>query len=341
MSKPIVIQCLKGMSADRPVLLGFAAADMLFKHSFADILNEDSGVGYQRPFNSRHSQDFRRYIKEAGSSTIPLTLNLRPPGDGRWSISDVGGRTQLVIEPGAGKIMAQVDCQHRLGHLADLPIMLPFMCFVALSEREEAEVFNVINSKAKGLSRSLFDYHEAQFAGDLASERPELFVALHLNNSEQSPWRRRLNLGGNTTSGLKRIASLRMMQQAALEFLRATRILQTQTPGDAGATLEGFWQAIAETLPKQWADPRRHVLTKGIGVYALTRIAADIFLEARDAGRVCDRRMFAATLSDFVERIDWSNDGALKGYGGQGGVKIAVEFIRDVRHRARYKVISG
>ena len=51
--------------------------------------------------------------------------------------------------------MAQVDCQHRLGHLSDLPIMLPFMCFIGLTEREEMEVFNVINSKAKGLSTSL------------------------------------------------------------------------------------------------------------------------------------------------------------------------------------------
>ena len=341
MSDPTIVRCLKGMSAHRPVLLGFAPADMLFKHSFADILNEDTGAGYQRPFNARHSQDFRRYIKEIGSSTIPLTLNLRPPGDGRWSIEDVSGDTRLVIESGAGKIMAQVDCQHRLGHLADLPIVLPFMCFVGLSEREEMEVFSVINSKAKGLSRSLLDYHEAQFAGDLATERPELFVALHLNNSDESPWRRRLNLGGSTTSGLKRIASLRMMQQAALEFLKATRILKTQSAEEACAALEDFWKAIEQVLPKEWAEPRHHVLTKGIGVYALTRIAADIFLEARDAGRACDRRAFAASLSDFVDRIDWSNDGSLKGFGGQGGVKAAVEHIRDVRHRAKYKVISG
>lgn len=323
------------------MLLGFAPADLLFRHSFADILNEDTGGGYQRPFNARHSLDFRRYIKEIGSSTIPLTLNLRPPGDGRWSIQEDSGETRLVIEPGAGKIMAQVDCQHRLGYLSDLPIVLPFMCFVALSEREEMEVFNVINSKAKGLSRSLLDYHEAQFAGDLGLERPELFIALFLNNSETSPWRRRLNLGGNTTSGLKRIASLRMMQQAALEFLKATRILKTRSTEEACDTVEDFWIAIEQALPKEWAAPRHHVLTKGIGIYALTRIAADIFLEATDAGRVCDRREFAAALSDFVDRIDWSNDGSLKGYGGQGGVKAAVEHIRAVRHRARYKVISG
>lgn len=341
MDSPVVVPCLKGVSAHRPVLMGFAPADLLYACSFADILNEDTGQGYQRPFNARHSQDFRRYIKETGSSTIPLTLNLRPPSDGRWLVRESGSAAELVIAEGAGKIMAQVDCQHRLGHLVDLPIMLPFMCFIGLSEREEMEVFSIINSKAKGLSRSLLDYHESQFTTDLAAERPELFVALHLNNVESSPWHRRLNLGGNTTSGLKRIASLRMMQQAAHEFLRATKILKAQPPEVAALTLEAFWQAVAQTLPEAWATPRRYVLTKGIGVYALTRIAADIYLEDREAERGSDTRSFAAALSDFVSLIDWSNEGALKGYGGQGGVKAAVEFLRETRHRAKYRVVRG
>jgi DNA sulfur modification protein DndB len=51
------------------------------------------------------------------------------------------------------------------------------MCFLGLTEREEMEVFNVINSKAKGLSTSLLDFHDATLAADLASDRPELFIA--------------------------------------------------------------------------------------------------------------------------------------------------------------------
>lgn len=341
MGQPIIVPCMRGFSADRPVLLGFAAANLLYKHSFADILNEDTGKGYQRPFSARHSLDFRRYIQEVGSATIPLTLNLRPEVCDQWSVRDTQAGAQLIIEEGAGKILAQVDCQHRLGHLADLPVMLPFMCFVGLSEREEMQVFSVINSKAKGLSRSLLDYHESQFATDLASARPELFVALHLNNSQSSPWHRRLNLGGNTTSGLKRVASLRMMQQAAHEFIRVSRILKHHSPDTAALMLEAFWQSVAQTLPDAWADPRRHVLTKGIGVYALTRIAADICLEDREAHRLSDIRSFSAALDDFVGQIDWTNDGALKGYGGQGGVKAAIDFLHEKRHRAKYRIIRG
>lgn len=342
LSEPIVITCLRGRSAHRPVLLGFAPADLLYRLSFPDILDEDSGRGYQRPFNERHSLDFRRYIKESNSSTIPLTLNLRPSTQKDWKlVEEPGGGVRLEIAANAGKIMAQVDCQHRLGHLGDLPIPLPFMCFIGLSEREEMEIFSVINGKAKGLSASLLDYHAAQLAEELAEERPELFIALQLNSTEGSPWQRRLNLGGRTTAGLKRIVSLRMMQQAIHDFLKATQILSSQSTEDAVLVVLEFWQAVVVALPKEWADARHHMLTKGIGVYALMRIAADIFIECRESGRTCDKRAFTTALTDFAGGIDWSTTGPLKGFGGQGGVKAAVEFIRDARKRARYKVVNG
>ena len=72
------IDCLIGQAAHRHVLLGFAAADLLRSLSFADVLDEDTRRGYQRRFNTHHSLDFRRYIQKSGSSTIPLSFNLRP-----------------------------------------------------------------------------------------------------------------------------------------------------------------------------------------------------------------------------------------------------------------------
>ena len=340
MSPPIVVDCLRGHSAHRPVLLGFAPADLLYKLSFPDVLDEDTGHGYQRPFNERHSQDFRRYIKKPDSSTIPLTLNLRPTFESNWRVVELDNeKVQLEVCADAGKIMAQVDCQHRLGHLGDLPITLPFMCFIGLSAEEEMEVFSIINGKAKGLSTSLLDYHAAQLTESLAQERPELFIALQLNSIEGSPWFRRLNLGGNTTSGLKRIASLRMMQQATNKFLKATSILSTHSVEDAAGVVLDFWSAVASVLPREWADPRRHMLTKGIGVYALMRIAADIFIEYHDAGRTCDRRAFVTALADFSNSVDWSTSGPLKGFGGQGGVAAAVEHLRNARKRTEYKMV--
>ena len=342
LAQSIVINCLRGQSAHRSVLQGFAAADLLYKLSFPDVLDEGSGMGYQRPFNDRHSQDFRRYIKEPNSSTIPLTLNLRPSNKDKWSIIELeSGLVRLVVDDNAERIMAQVDCQHRLGYLGDLPIQLPFMCFIGLTMREEMEVFSIINGKAKGLSASLLDYHAAHLAKSLAQERPELFIALQLNSIEESPWYSRLNLGGKATVGLKRIVSLRMMQKAIKEFIKATNILSTLTVEDTVNVLIDFWSAVASALPDQWAAPRHHMLTKGVGVYSLMTIAADIYIECRDSERICDRRAFTTALADFAESVDWSTSGELKGFGGQAGVKAAVEHLRIAQNRALYKVVNG
>ena len=335
----IILDCQFGKSATRQVLMGFAPASLLYRLSFADVLNEDAGQGYQRRFNAKHSQDFRNYVRKPNAATLPLTFNLRPDREARWRLEERGlGRASLIIDKSAGKIMAQVDCQHRLGHLGDLNISLPFMCFLRLEIAEEMEIFNIINSKAKGLSTSLLDFHDAQLSEDLAKDRPEVFVALYLNREVRSPWHRQLDLGGTTTSGLRRRASLRTMQKAIKRFLAATRILDVHPPEHAAAVVLAFWQAVAEILPEQWSGHRKHVLNKGVGVYALMDIAADIYSEATDGSWV-DRRFYENALLDFARQVDWSTNGPFKGLGGEGGVNMAVKYLREVRGAARLRAV--
>ena len=338
--RSVVFDGILGMSAGREVFLGFAPANVLHSLSFADVLNEDTGRGYQRRFNPAHSLDFRKYIQQEKSSTIPLTFNARERGDGAWRIERAElPYARMVIADERVRVLTQVDCQHRLGHLNDLPLILPFMCFLGLTEREEMEVFNVINSKAKGLSTSLLDFHDATLAGDLASERPELFVALHLNNDSQSPWYRQLNLGGHTTSGLTRRASLRTMQKAIKKFLTQTKILQRQRPDVVAQIVLDFWAAVALLLRDAWDNPRRSLLCKGVGVYALMGIAGDLVNEAGSA--VIDKRHFSNKLADFILDVDWSTAGPFSGLGGEAGVKTALGVLRSGRGKGQLKVISN
>jgi DGQHR domain-containing protein len=322
------------------VLLGFAPASLLHHLSFADVLNEDSGRGYQRRINPQHSLDFRRYIQQPGSSTIPLTFNLRPAPSVAWHIRTGPDYYATLEIPSDQKVLAQVDCQHRLGHMADLDTELPFMCFIGLTEREEMEVFNVINSKARGLSSSLLDFHDAQLATDLGAERPELYISLFMRREASSPWHNQLDLGGNSTSGMTRRASLRIFQKAVKQFLNRTKVLETRSVDEAAHLVLDFWIALETVLPEQWRNPRKHMLTKGVGVYALMEIAADLYCNT-PKGKVCDRNYLIATLSDFALEFDWSTNGPLKGLGGQGGVKIAVELIRATRRNSRLKVVGN
>jgi DNA sulfur modification protein DndB len=341
-SAPIRLRALCGRSADRDVLLGFAPANTLHRISFADVLDEHTGKGYQRRFSDQHSLDFRRYIQRLGSTTIPLTFNLRPSTkDKSWQLAKgADGTAELVIQGGDCRVLAQVDCQHRLGHLADVGVELPYMILVGLSDREEMEVFNTINSKAKGLSSSLLDYHQARLAQDVAAERPELFVALQLNEVETSPWYRQLDLGGNATSGLKRRASLRTMQKAVRRFLSATDILSGLSAEECARVVHDYWVAVSMVLREQWADPRRHFLTKGVGVYALMGILADLWLELPRHKPLPGTAYFSAQLIDFAVAFDWSNEGPLKGLGGESGATAAHGLLRTVRRNETVGALS-
>ena len=334
------ISGIVGSSAQRRVFIAFAPASVLHRLSFADVLDEDTGRGYQRRFNPQHSLDFRKYIQKGGSSTIPLTFNLRPRADEAWQIEErKHGRAVLRVRADAGKVFAQVDCQHRLGYLNDVALMLPFMSFLGLSEKEEMEVFNVINSKAKGLSTSLLDFHDASLASDLAAERPELFIALQLNHNPQSPWYRQLDLGGGSTSGLMRRASLRTMQKAVKRFLRHSKILNASSAEAAAQVILDFWLAVSLLLREAWDNPRRHLVNKGVGVYALMTVAGDLFLESQAAGQACDKKFLMARLSEFITELDWSSTGELAGLGGEAGVKSALVVIRGARNKRKLKVV--
>ena len=329
-----------GLSASRQVFLGFAPSNVLYSISFADVLDEDTGRGYQRRFNAQHSLDFRKYIQQQDSSTIPLTFNIRPTFAENWRVdSSHDGRAILFLKKSAGKLLAQVDCQHRLGYLNDLETSLPFMCYIGLTEREEMEIFSVINGKAKGLSTSLLDFHDATLATDLAKERPELFIALQLNTNQDSPWYRQLDLGGTSTSGLLRRASLRTLQKAIKRFLSQTHIMRQHSPEEAAQIVLDFWAAVAIVTREAWDNPRRHLLNKGVGVYTLMAIAGDLYVEA--VGQRPDKRYFTAKLSEFIADIDWSTDGPFQGFGGESGVKSAVELIRQARTTSQLRVVHG
>jgi DGQHR domain-containing protein len=242
-----------------------------------------------------------------------------------------------VIAADAVKIFSQVDCQHRLGHLNDLEVELPFMCYLELSSREEMEIFKVINSKAKGLSTSLLDFHEATLIRDLAAERPELFIALQLNSNSDSPWHQQLDMGGSSTSGLLRRASLRTMQTAVRRFLTQTKALHGHSCEDVTRIVMDFWSAVSIVSQKAWDSPRRSLITKGVGVYALMGIAGDLYSEC--PGPIPDKRYFTHKLSEFITDVDFSSTGIFKGLGGESGVKSALAELRNHRASRKLKVV--
>src|SRR5207244_6770919 len=127
----------------------------------------------------------------------------------------------------SGAVLAQVDCQHRLGMMSESDIPLTFQCFLGLSPRDEMAIFNIINGKAKGLSSSLLDYHTTKLASDLAATQLDLYIAKMLHDDPGSVWHGKVKLGGTATQGNTRRVSLRGLQTA-------TKLLLQRCPFGAG-----------------------------------------------------------------------------------------------------------
>jgi len=337
--KAVKIQGIQGLNGSVNSFLGFAPASLLHRVSFADVLDEQTGEGYQRRFNARHSMDFRYYIESEGSATIPLTFNLRKEFSSKWRVLGSGEGVTLEIDAGT-QPMARVDCQHRLGFLTDLDIPLPFMAYIGLSVTQEMAAFNVINAKARGLPGSLIDYHDSKLIEDIESIRPELVLAVRLNDDPRSPWYKRLDLGGNRTSGLTRRASLRTMQKAIKRFLRSSREASDMPTDLQYEVVVSFWRAVAAVMRTEWEDPRKHMLCKGVGVYALMQLASDLVIEARLSGTVHWESFFSAKLVEFAPSMDWSNAGPLRGLGGGSGVTEAVRVLRNLRSSKRMELVN-
>jgi DNA sulfur modification protein DndB len=329
-NKPAVIQFLGllGTSGSHSVFLGFASAKVLKQHSFADILNEDSGEGYQRPFSRQHSLDFKRYIINSNSSTPPLTFNLRKDHKTLWSIKSGRNRSAILNIHRDSRCLAQVDCQHRLGELDDMDIELPFMAYIGLDLRQEMAIFNIINSKAKGLSSSLTDYHESKLLADLANEAPHLLISRKLNEDNSSPWLRMVRYGGETTSGLKRRASFRMMQKTIASFLAQTRGIALGTLEDKYQIISSYWSAIQILFPDEWKNHRYNLITKGVGLYSLMLLLADIVKQNPKASFTQDH--FTTILTPLKGNFDWSSSGRFAYVGGRKGVQDVYAALKEV-----------
>lgn len=298
--------------------LGFAPADLLLEVSFSDVLDEETGQGYQRPFLTRHSKDFRRYIQKPDSTTIPLTFNLRSEKQRHWRLFSKDNCQAVLRLQHGKKSMAQVDCQHRLGELSGLSIPLAIMCFIRLDLRQEMAVFHVINSKSKGLSSSLTDYHQSNLMHNLVEEAPHLFIARKLNEDSKSPWYRLIKYGGQTTSGLKRRTSLRMMQKSVQKFLKRTETCDLGAINDCYDIIVMYWKAVRKVFQNDWNNHRHSLITKGIGLYSLMGLLSDIVLSTSNNNSFHED-FFIKKLEPLKSKIDWNTHGMFSDAGGHKG----------------------
>ncbi|MBX7112680.1 MAG: DGQHR domain-containing protein [Dehalococcoidia bacterium] len=278
-------------------------------------------LGYQRPPDQKRGKAFGDYLKtnEAGFMT-PLLLNARGGVEFR----------ALPDRPNVGHILvrrdqriAKIDGQHRgIGveeHLGDPGYPVPFLMFDDLDPSLEQRLFIDINKEQKKVSMS----HVLALGDDELAD-----MVKRLESDPESPWYEKVNLIG--ARGLGRPVNMQSLRAGLEDLLRAGPVKQLSIE-ERYQVAKTFWHTVARTWPEAWGNPRKHLLTKSIGMIAVSELGGDLIpmcLTGRGGSEasVLDE----SKLEEFLSRagdFDWSSGGELQGIAGRGGAKIVKDRL--------------
>src|SRR5207245_8880338 len=125
-----------------------------------------------------------------------------------------------------------------------------------------------------------------------------------------------------------RPVSLRGLQCATQALLQDWRLgASSHSPVEKYLVVRDFWAGVTEVWATAWLQPRTHLLTKGVGVNALSLLAADIYAALLEEKRDADMPGFLAYLRRLAA-IDWSTTGLFRGLGGRHGANGAHNLLR-------------
>lgn len=242
--------------------------------------------GYQRNPDVKRIAKIARYC-ERPDALMPIAglLNVREAK----ALSYNNGRLKI---PDGVKIWV-VDMQHRLkglikaredGALRDKSFRFPVVITSGLSQIQEAAQFYVINTRAKkmdvALTRRLLIENGA--IRDMADARPweiaAVQITIALNSSGElrdNPW-----WGVIRQPNEERMKAHVATEKSFVSCLKKV-ILQegAHRPRRLGKRLANLWRAIRDVIPEPFEDPRRHLIQKTSGMFAINYFLAPKLLD--------------------------------------------------------------
>lgn len=299
---------------------GFVSSQVAINFSYSKPYNDPSGKGYQRPINKRRSKDFANYLSKGEDSLYtPILLNAA----GNWEF-----HAYYKERPSYGRLVSKkkaslMDGQHRLAGIkeyvkeTDTTLNIPFLAFHYLDEDEEIKLFDIINTKARGIGTSLSRYLNRN--NDNIS-----WIATNLVLRPESPFFEKGTLIGKrskdkhiTLQNLYNIVSL-LIRKSYLEELPKEKIL---------SIVLFYFNVIKEILTDEWENIKAHRLTHIVSLNALSIAGNEIINEnflhkslQPDSGKII-------SMLENLKQIDWSVNGDLKYLKGVSGSKLLAQDI--------------
>jgi len=301
---------------------GSVSSQVAVNFSYSKLFNDPSGKGYQRPINKKRCTDFADYLSQGEDSLYtPILLNAA----GNWEFHAYDRQ-----RPNYGRLICRkkatlMDGQHRLGGIkeyieqTDSTLNVPFLAFHYLDEDEEIKLFDVINTKAKGIGTSLSRYLNRN-NDDLS------WVATNLILKPESPFFSKGTLIGKRTK--EKHITLQNLYQIVKLLTKKSDLTKLPKEKILNITLF-YFNLIKELLPDEWDDYKNYRLTHITCLNALAIVGNELINENYLAkSQQPDSVKIANKLINLGE-IDWSSSGDLKYLKGVAGSKLLANDIRN------------
>lgn len=294
---------------------GFVSSQVAVNFSYSKLFNDPSGKGYQRPIDKKRCKDFAKYLSQGEDALYtPILLNAA----GHWEFHAYENH-----RPNYGRLICKkkatlMDGQHRLGGIeeyireTDSMLNVPFLAFHYLDEDEEIKLFDVINTKAKGIGTSLSRY--------LNRNNDEIsWVATNLILKPESPFFSKGTLIGKRTR--EKNITLQNLYNIVKYLTYKSELENLSKEKKLNLTLF-YFNLIKELFPEEWDDNKSYRLThitclNGLAI-AGNKIINDNYLSKSQQP---DSPKIVSLLLNLKD-IDWSANGDLKYLKGLPGAKL-------------------
>jgi DNA sulfur modification protein DndB len=319
-SNLVIENVLQFKMRGRVAYQGFVSSQVAINFCYSKPYNEPSGKGYQRPINKRRSIEFANYLSQGEDSLYtPILLNAA----GNWEFHAYTRERPLFGRLVLKKKASLMDGQHRLSGIeeyvkkTDTTLNVPFLTFHYLDEDEEIKLFDIINTKAKGIGTSLSRYLNRN-NDDIS------WVATNLILRPESPFFSKGTLIGKRTKEkhitLQNLYNIvnSLIKHSDLEDLPKEKILSIAL---------FYFNSIKETLPNEWEDFKSFRLTHVISLNALAIVGNNIINENFLYKSQQPNSNKIQSIIENLKQVDWSTNGDLRYLKGTSGSKLLAQDI--------------
>jgi len=340
------------------VFRGSIEARSLAPAMWIDFYDQDvNPYGYQRPFNTRRRQEAAEYAANEPNAFWPesiVAIRENSEVDNaedrvkyefiglEGSESDFGklvvefndARTEYIGSEHVNwrRAFSQVDCQHRLGYLANSDRHVTICIIPGISRLEEARIFKTINDTQKKISTSLVDVI-VMLLSENELEQPDIHWAFNLGIDVGSSFYKLVDAEGRNVVGQSYAVTLRTLRTCASSLVGGKRYIREQVTSNTEYDqiylfLRNYWNVVRGLWPSEFSDRRRYKLMTVPGLKGLSRFGRPVFWHAMEDGDISERRI-RTFFRGRPALIDWSVNGPFRDATGNAGARVVYEALID------------